>query len=199
MPRIRTFLAVEIDDGIRRAATALQATLAQSGAAVKWVDPASMHVTLQFLGEVDDRDLPAICRTVAKVTKMEPPFTLRVAGVGAFPTPRRPKVVWAGLTDGAAELQRLFAALEQPLIDLGVYRREERGYTPHLTLGRTKSEADGNTLAAVLPKHLAWQGGHTAVEEVVVFSSELRRDGPEYTPLGRAPLLGLRPAGDPSE
>ncbi|MFO0847043.1 MAG: RNA 2',3'-cyclic phosphodiesterase [Gemmataceae bacterium] len=199
MPRIRTFLAVEIDDGIRRSAAALQAALAQSGAAVKWVDPASMHVTLQFLGEVDDRDLPALCRAVAKVTKGLPPFALRAAGVGAFPTPRRPKVVWAGITDGATELQHLFAALEPPLIDLGLYRREERGYTPHLTLGRTKSEADGAALAAVLPKHLAWQGGHTAVEEVVIFSSELRRDGPEYTPLGRAALQGLRPAGDVTE
>lgn len=108
-------------------------------------------------------------------------------------------MVWAGITDGATELQHLFAALEPPLIDLGLYRREERGYTPHLTLGRTKSEADGTALAAVLPKHLAWQGGHTAVEEVVVFSSELRRDGPEYTPLGRAALQGLRPAADVTE
>lgn len=199
MPRIRTFLAVEIDDGIRRSAAALQAALAQSGAAVKWVAPEAMHVTLQFIGEVDDRDLPALCRAVAKVAKGLPPFALRVAGVGAFPTPRRPKVVWAGITDGATELQHLFAALEPPLIDLGLYRREERGYTPHLTLGRTKSEADGTALAAVLPKHLAWQGGHTAVEEVVVFSSELRRDGPEYTPLGRAALQGLRPAADVTE
>jgi 2'-5' RNA ligase len=199
MPRTRTFLAVEIDAGIRRAAAGLQAALAQTGAAVKWVAAESMHVTLQFLGEVDDRDLPAICRTVASTARRHPPFTLRAAGVAAFPNARRPKVVWAGITDGAVELQALFAALEEPLLELGVYRREERAYTPHLTLGRVKGEADGHALAAVLPKHLAWQGGHCLVEEVVVFSSELRRDGPEYTPVGRAPLAGLRPAAEPSE
>ena len=143
MARTRTFIAVEIGADIRASAVALQEALAKTGAEVKWVEPESMHVTLLFLGEVDDRELHQVCRAVKDVAAGEPPFPLRVSGVGAFPTPRRPKILWAGITDGADELQRLYDKLEAKLLDLGCYRKEERGYTPHLTLGRVKSEADG--------------------------------------------------------
>jgi 2'-5' RNA ligase len=190
MARVRTFIGVEVGGDIRDAAAALQQALAATGAAVNWTPPGNFHLTLLFLGEVDARDLPAVCRIVADAAAAEPPFTVRVSGVGAFPTARRPKVLWAGVTDGAAELIRLHDALEPPLLDLGCYRREERAYTPHLTLGRVKSDADGAKLAPALPKHLAWSGGQTTVAEIVLFSSELRRDGPEYTALGRGALRG---------
>ena len=152
--------------------------------------PENMHVTLLFLGEVDDRELHAVCRAVKGAAAGEPPFPLRVSGVGAFPTPRRPKILWAGITDGAESLQRLNAALEGPMLELGCYRKEERGYTPHLTLGRVKGDSDSLALASELPKRLAWDGGRAQVDEVLVFSSELERDGPTYTVIGRAPLAG---------
>jgi 2'-5' RNA ligase len=194
MARVRTFIAVEVGDAIRSSAVALQQALAETGAEVNWVPPENIHVTLLFLGEVDERELAAVCRAVADAAAGEPPFALRVSGVGAFPTPRRPKIVWAGLADGAAELVRLHDRLEQRLLDLGCYRKEDRPYTPHLTLGRVKSEADGQALAPGLPKYANWAGGQTAVDEVVLFASELRRDGPTYTPLGRGKLTGRRDA-----
>jgi 2'-5' RNA ligase len=195
MARVRTFIAVEVGPSVRAAAVALQQALAKSGAEVKWVEPTNLHITLLFLGEVDEREVHTVCRAVDGAVRGEPPFAVRVCGVGAFPTPRRPKTVWAGITDGAEELTRLYDLLERPLIELGCYRREERGYTPHLTLGRVKAEADGNTLAAELPKHRTWDGGPVPVDEVVVFASELRRDGPVYTPLGRSKLRGRPPVG----
>lgn len=196
MARVRTFLAVDIDPGVRAHAVALQRALGKSGADVKWVAPEQMHVTLNFLGDADDRDIPAVCRAVAEVAAAEPPFRLGVSGVGAFPTPRRPKTIWAGITDGAENLRRLYAALEPKLLALGVYRKEERGYTPHLTLGRVKADADSHALAADLSKHAGWEGGDTAIEEVVVYSSELRREGPEYAVLGRGVLKGRRRVTD---
>src|SRR5215471_16910115 len=101
MPRTRTFIAVEIGEAICDNAVALQESLAKTGASVKWVTPESMHVTLLFLGEVDDRELHAVCRAVQEIAAREPPFPLRVSGVGAFPNTRRPKILWAGITDGA--------------------------------------------------------------------------------------------------
>jgi 2'-5' RNA ligase len=188
--RTRTFIGIDIGDGIRSGAVALQEALAKTGADVNWASAESMHVTLLFLGEVDDRELHAVCRAVKEAAAGEPPFPLRVSGVGAFPNARRPKVLWAGVTEGADELQRLYLALEAKMLELGCYRKEERGYTPHLTLGRVKGDADGFALAAELPKRAAWDGGRTAVEEVLVFSSELGRDGPVYTVIGRATLGG---------
>jgi 2'-5' RNA ligase len=203
MARARTFLAVELDPAVRQAATALQAALTKSVAGVRWADPSTFHVTLQFLGEVDDRELHTVCRVADGVVRRLPPFALGLGGVGAFPNPRRPKVLWAGVTIGADELQRLFAELEDGLLAAGAYRRENRAYTPHLTLGRVTDDG-GADLAGVLPKFQTWAGGQTAVGEVVVFTSQLRRDGPEYTPVGRATLRGrpeaaLRPSTDPAE
>ena len=190
MPRTRTFIAVETSADIRANAVALQESLAKTGAEVKWTTSETMHITLLFLGEVDDRELHSICRAVKDVAATEPAFPLRVSGVGAFPTPRRPKILWAGITEGAEELKCLYEKLEGKLFDLGCYRKEERGYTPHLTLGRAKSEADGFALASALPKLIDWDGGRTVVEEVLVFGSVLQKGGPEHTVLGRGELAG---------
>lgn len=190
MARLKLFTGVDVGGGIRGKAAAVQQKLADSGATVNWVAADNFHVTLNFLGEVDDRDLHGICRAVADVAKAVAPFRLAVGGLGAFPTPRRPKVVWAALTDGLDVLQQVYTACEPKLIALGVYRREERGYTPHLTLGRVKDEADGNRIAAELPKYADWAGGDTLVQELLLYSSDLRRDGPVYSVIGRAALTG---------
>jgi 2'-5' RNA ligase len=190
MGKTRTFIGVGISDAIRTNTVALQKELAKTGAGVKWVESENLHVTLLFLGEVDDRELHSVCKEVKAAAATEPPFTLRVSGVGAFPTPRRPKILWTGITDGAEALQRLYSVLGERMLELGCYRTEERGYTPHLTLGRAKSDADAFALASELQKRLAWDGGSTTVEEVLVFSSQLNRDGPVYTVIGRAPLTG---------
>lgn len=188
MGRTRTFIGVDIGDAIRASTAALLKQLTKAAPDVKWATPESMHVTLLFLGEVDDRELHTVCKAVKAAAAGEPPFSLRVSGLGAFPTPRRPKVLWAGISDGVEPLQRLHAALEERMLDLGCYRKEERGYTPHLTLGRVTGETDAFTVAAEIPKRESWQGGRFAVEEVLVYSSENERGGPVYTVIGRAPL-----------
>jgi len=147
MSRVRTFVAVEVGDEIRKNAVALQQRLAKANPDVRWATPDTMHVTLLFLGEVDEREVVDVCRVVRAVAGREPPFPLRVSGVGAFPNVRRPKTVWAGITDGTEPLQRLYGLIEEKLLDLGCYRKEERAYTPHLTLGRVKADG-GHALAA---------------------------------------------------
>jgi len=188
MARTRIFLAVDLDAVLRRQVVALQRTLADSGADVKWVEPDNLHVTLLFLGEVDDRDLAGVCRVVAKVCSQTPSFYASLGGIGAFPTLRRPKTLWAGLSDGAAELVALHAALAPPILAVGDFRQEERAYTPHLTLGRVNGDDAEATLAVELPKHLSWKGGRASIDEVVIYASELRKTGPAYTVMGRAEL-----------
>jgi RNA 2',3'-cyclic 3'-phosphodiesterase len=190
MAKTRTFIGIDISGDTRDAATDLQEALAKTGARVKWVEPENMHVTLLFLGDIDDRELVAVCRAVKEVAAREAPFSLSVSGLGAFPNLRRPKVLWVGIKDGTEPLHRLNAALEERMLDLNVYRQEEHGYTPHLTLGRVSDAGSGTTAAGEMQKHLAWDGGRTAVGEVVVYSSEMERSGPVYRVLGRAPLTG---------
>lgn len=189
MPRTRTFLGVAVSDDTRRRCSTLQQELA-AVADVKWVEPQNLHVTLLFLGELDDRDLVEVCKVATTAARREPPFVLRVSGLGAFPTPRRPKVLWGGIVEGADSLLRLHAATAAPLIESGIYRKEDRDYTPHLTFGRANADEDSTRLALELPRRVNWDGGTTAVEEVLVFSSELRRAGPEYAVLARSRLNG---------
>jgi 2'-5' RNA ligase len=190
MARLRTFIAVAIDKAIRDHAVILQEALGRSGADVKWVEPENIHVTLLFLGEVEDRTIPAVCRVVAEVAAGLAPFEMSVEAVGCFPSPRRPKTLWVGVGEGRQELVALHDALEPPLLELGCYRREERQYTPHITLGRVRGPAGTDELATALARRADWHGGQVRVREVLVMSSELRPEGPSYTVLGRGKLGG---------
>jgi RNA 2',3'-cyclic 3'-phosphodiesterase len=188
MARVRTFIAVGLDKSVRDRVLALQEALAGTGAEVKWVEPENLHVTLLFLGEVDDRDLPAVCRVAAECAGRQAPFTMSVEHAGCFPNPRRPRTLWVGAGQGTQELVALHDALEPPLLELGCYRREERQYTPHVTLGRVKGDRSTDPLTQALTKNAKWQGGATEVREVLVLSSELTSQGPVYTVLSRAKL-----------
>jgi 2'-5' RNA ligase len=188
MARIRTFIAVDLGKTIRDRAVALQEQLARAGTEVKWVEPENIHVTLLFLGEVQDREVPRVCQIAADGARAQPVFLLSVEGVGCFPNPRRPRVVWVGVGAGAQPLCALHDALEGPLQELG-YRREERRYTPHVTLGRVKSDRPTDRLGAELGAHAGWKGGETTVRELLVMSSQLTPRGPVYTVLSR-PRLG---------
>jgi 2'-5' RNA ligase len=188
MSRIRTFIAVDIDKPVRDRLIALQESLARTDTEIKWVEPKSIHLTLLFLGEVDDRELISVCRAVSKVCAEIPPFVLGVESVGCFPNARRPRILWAGIGEGAEEATALHDALEIPLLELRCYRREDRPYTPHVTLGRVQSDSVTAKLSEKIAKSTTWQGGQTTVREVLVMSSEMMRDGPTYSVMSRAKL-----------
>jgi RNA 2',3'-cyclic 3'-phosphodiesterase len=152
------------------------------------VEPENLHVTLLFLGEVEMTTVPKICEVVARATGEHATFPMTIEHAGCFPNPRRPRVLWAGVGQGAQEIITLHDALEGPLLELGCYRREGRKYTPHVTLGRVKGERHGGDLSAVLAKYADWKGGETSVSEIHVMGSELTPDGPVYTVLSRARL-----------
>ena len=190
MSRLRTFLAVALDKAVRDRAVVLQGTLARGGAEVKWVEPENLHITLLFLGEVADKEVPAVCKAVAAVAAGHAPFAMSVEGVRCFGPPRRPRTLWVGVGEGTQELVALHDALEPPLLELGCYRREARPFTPHLTLGRVRGERGGDDLTKALARQAGWKGGSVPVRDVHVMSSELRPDGPEYTVLSRARLGG---------
>jgi 2'-5' RNA ligase len=188
MARVRTFIALDPGKAIRDRIVALQETLARTAAEVKWVEPDNLHVTLLFLGEVDMLDVPPLCQAVADAAQNQPAFAMTVETVGCFPNARRPRILWVGVGEGTQEVVALHDALEPPLLALGCYRREERQYTPHITLGRVKSDRPTDKLTTALSRHADWQGGETTVREVHVMGSELTPQGPVYTVLSRAKL-----------
>lgn len=188
MKPTRTFIAVDPGPKVVEKLVALQGRLADTGAEVSWVEPANLHVTLLFLGEVDQRELLPVCRAVAAVCKNHEGFTLKFDTVGAFPTPRRPRILWAGISEGADALIALHADLEPPLLELGCYRREDRPFAPHVTLGRVKADGGSDDLVKSLARQANWRGPETAIREVLVMGSVLTREGPRYSVLSTVKL-----------
>ena len=192
MPRHRLFIALEIDDETRQTLTTLQFDLSRQfpDIEVKWVEPENLHLTLIFLGDVDSRELHAITKIMKTIGQDEPPFSMSVQGLGAFPSQRRPKILWMGVDDGSETVSRLHESLSEPLIELGCYRAESRGYTPHLTLGRIQADSDNSVFSSVFGEHKNRTAGTLIVPQLTLFTSELRRDGPEYSVIEQVPLLG---------
>jgi 2'-5' RNA ligase len=185
--RIRTFIAVEVSRAIRVRLVSLQEELAQAAPDAKWVNAQDLHITLKFLGDVDDPDTYSVCKTVQQIAAEAPAFDIVVAGAGGFPNGHRPRVIWAGVRDGARELIAIHQALDRELASQG-YAREGRPFTPHLTLARIRRTSSNPRLAAVLRDQAAWEGGRMSVTELQVMASFLSPDGPQYSVLGRAPL-----------
>lgn len=188
MARVRTFIAVDLSKGTKGKVKALQEEFALKAPGVKWVTPDNFHLTLLFLGEVEKKEVVAICRTVQKRARKHSAFGLDVEGLGAFPNLRRPKILWAGVTEGIEELKALHDDIEEALLELNQYRREDRAYTPHLTLGRLSAEDRAEDWEPILAAHESWRGGSSTINEVLIMSSDMKRDGPEYSIIGRAAL-----------
>lgn len=188
--RIRTFIALALEAPIRRRIGKLQAELSEADSDIKWTEPNNLHVTMLFLGEVDARELVDVCKAVRGIAQKREAFSLEVAGIGCFPNTRRPRTIWVGIGEGRDEVVRLHHELEDALIKLGAYRREDREFTPHITLGRTRNGEVAPALAAILPGQADWNAGRQTVAEIHVMGSELKPEGPEYTVVSREKLRG---------
>ena len=155
MPRLRTFIAVELSPRVITRAGDLIDHLRVAAAEVNWVRPQQMHLTLKFLGDVPDTETPDVCRVVSDVAASFEPFEITCRCAGAFPNLKSPKTLWIGIEDGANELKKLQAALDDALkAELG-FAKEPRGFHPHLTIGRVKRELPGSTgeLTQLLENH----------------------------------------------
>jgi 2'-5' RNA ligase len=190
MQRIRTFTAVEVWPEIRERARWLVGRIKDTTAKVTWVKPDQMHLTMNFLGDVEMNEIPAVCNAVNEAVGPFAPFDVEMAGVGVFPSYENPRTIWLGVGDGSDQLVALHSALETSLGELG-FRIEARRFRPHLTLGRVRSLPKGaGQLAGLLKQHAEFEAGPMMVSEVTIMSSELGRDGPTYEHLGHGELSG---------
>lgn len=190
MARLRTFIALDVGRSVRDHAVLLQRQLTKIHPDVNWVAPDNLHITLLFLGELSDTEIHTVCRSTARASKKRAPFPISIAEVGAFPNLRRPKILWVGVQEGAERVRELFTDIETLLFEQGLYRKEERQYHPHMTLGRIRHEQAGQALAPELQKLGDWKAGDSEITRVTIYASELRREGPEYSVIGHADLGG---------
>jgi 2'-5' RNA ligase len=186
---IRTFIAVAVSQQVRQAAVNLVSRLQLSASAddVKWVAAENLHWTLQFLGNVDEREIPTVCDAVSTAVAELEPFDLEARGAGAFPSADRPRTLWIGAGQGDRAMTVLHSAIERRLKKRG-FRGEERRFVPHITIGRAGRKGRPQSLAVELSDFADYEGGMMLVDEVAVYASQLGPGGPTYEILGRAPL-----------
>ncbi len=171
-----------MSDELRQAAEQVQEELKRTAAGVKWVEPKNLHVTLKFLGETHESQVPAITDVMRRAAMSQPPFRIVVRGAGAFPSARRPRVIWLGVSEGFESLSAIAERIEDGLAKLG-FEREERPFRAHITIGRLRTPRRIEPLTAELDLMGARECGGMTCESIVLMRSELSRSGPTYTAL----------------
>jgi len=182
---IRAFLAIRPSDAVVESLLEVQSALGETGADVRWVSRDTLHLTLHFLGDVREAEMPEIERGLRESLVDVPPFEVECRGLGVFPNQKRPRVVWVGL-DGAG-LTRLAETIETVLSPLG-FPPEEHEFAPHITLGRVRSARGTENLLRFLKTGGDRSFGSSSIGEVTLYRSQLRPEGSVYTPLVSFPL-----------
>jgi 2'-5' RNA ligase len=189
MNKIRSFIAIEIPERIKKDVSEIQEKLKRTGSDVGWTRSEGIHLTLKFLGEVGEGKLVEIQKAIEKATEGFLSFRLEVGGIGIFPNPRSPRVLWIGIKDEGNTLKTLQEAIEQETERVG-FEKEDRAFTPHLTLGRVRSRKNCDALIRALEEFDKIELGYLNVEEVSLMKSELRPKGAVYTQIWKVSLTG---------
>jgi len=182
----RLFIAVALPEAARQVLAAVQRELAGSGADVKWSRPENTHLTLKFLGDTPQAEVPDLSAALDEAARAGRPCVARLGHVGAFPDVRRPRVLWVGLDEPTGELVALQKRVEQATAYLA--DADPRGWAAHLTLGRMRSGRGVQRLSELLQGYRLASAVEIPVREVVLIRSVLSRAGPAYTPLHRAAI-----------
>jgi 2'-5' RNA ligase len=185
MPRLFTGIPLSAELRQRLAKTAKE--LAQFSANTAWVGAEKMHITMRFLGEVSEMLIPQIEEAIRQTAQAHPPFPLEVCGLGAFPNPKRVRVLWAGLTIGKPEALALFNTLEKELAKAG-FAKETRPFSAHITLGRVRFPKHNVELERKLAESAEIAFGKETAERLVLFKSTLQPRGSIYEELFSAEL-----------
>ncbi len=187
MKVIRTFVAVLLDEDLRREIARVQAELRKLAPDMRWVKPDCFHITLQFLGDVPEEGMAQVAAAVKDAAAGIEPFEMTVSGLGVFPNIRRARTVWAGVSDGADQLTELAKRVEEALAQAG-FKGDEKRFVPHIAICRARERGAPACLAEAIDKTSADKLGVARVGEVAVMASELTSAGPVYTVLHSLPL-----------
>lgn len=200
----RLFIALAMPSEVREQLADLTTRL-QKGAQFTscrpaWVDPASIHLTLAFLGTKALADVPTMGDTLRRITARYGPLRFQVRRLGVFPSWRQPKVLWVGARERTHQLLGLRKDIEMVMVRFG-YEPDPRPFHPHLTLARFKSAKGVAMLEPIVAAHQAFDVPSFPIEAVTLFRSVLHGTGAVHTPLEWAPLTGEPPVREtpPSE
>lgn len=188
----RVFVAADIGDAMRREAQRVISGLstkleqAKEPPKVAWVKPAALHVTIRFLGEVEEAEVERLQQLIAPPIPIAP-FEVTWRGIGAFPSKRQPRALWLGVINGAAQLAAIEAEVSARIAGAAL-QLDDRALLPHLTLGRIKMPGKGIDWPKIL-QACELRNVTSRIDRVILYRSKLSQYGPNYTELVSAPLV----------
>ncbi|MBS7623293.1 RNA 2',3'-cyclic phosphodiesterase [Candidatus Bathyarchaeota archaeon] len=178
MAKIRSFVAVDVEDhGLRQRFAEFQKGLLEAGADLKLVAPENMHLTLRFLGEIEEGEIHRVIDVMSTLSIQ--PFAIRFIGAGAFPSLNRINAVWVGIRDGSEELTEIVDELEPRLRTIGI-PPDRKGFSPHLTIARVKTGRNKDRIAELIRRLSDRDFGSLRVESIRLKKSVLTPSGPRY-------------------
>lgn len=179
--KIRLFFAVDMSEAVREHVVGLQEKLrAQLGRAFRWSAPENLHLTTNFIGEVEPEALATLEAIASQAVAGTSAFFLRVRGCGAFPSEQKARVVWAGIEGSVEPLRELQERLHGKLVRAG-FPQDERAFHPHVTLGRARRRAPVRGVASCLAALATEDMGEFRVDRLRLYKSERHSDGFHYT------------------
>lgn len=184
---VRAFVAVLLGQDLQHKIALVQEEFIKISPEVKWVSEENFHVTLKFLGNVEEHLLGDISEALIEALGDVEPFDIEIGSVGAFPSKGRPKTVWVDVTSGGSELKNLAERVDKALETVG-FPCEDRPFRSHITIGRVKDDRGARKLSNALRDAQIGMIGTIRVDAVALMKSELRRVGPIYTMLSETPL-----------
>ena len=183
---MRAFIAIEISEELKGALERIESHLKYAGADIKWAKPDSIHLTLKFLGDITEEQRKEISGKLDEISKSVQPFDVTLKDIGAFPKIEHPRVIWVGLDNGAAQSVEIASRVEAALSTLG-FAKEDRAFSPHLTIGRVRSSHNVDKLKEKIPGAASdiLSSGEIVhrVASIVLFQSTLTPHGSIYTKL----------------
>lgn len=181
---MRSFIAIELTEPIRSSLKELQQDFIRCGTDVRWVKPGNIHLTLKFLGEIEDKNIRDIVKKIDIACRKYMVFRIEISGTGVFPNTRAPRVLWVGVDDEGA-LVGLQGEIEKGISSLG-YKTENRKFVPHITLGRFRSSYGKAGLIKEVESRKSGRFGSMEVRSVCLMRSDLGLSGARYTKIAEA-------------
>ncbi|RMG58651.1 MAG: RNA 2',3'-cyclic phosphodiesterase [Deltaproteobacteria bacterium] len=183
---MRAFLGIPLPEEVREEISAQVERLFSRLRGVKWVEKENYHITLKFLGEVEEETAALLLKEVSTRASTFPPFSVDLSGFGAFPTLRSPRVIWVGIKSGGDLVGKLHEVIEEVAESRG-FPREAKKFHPHVTVGRVKRPGGGGL---VLEKEDSLPFGRVRVDRFHLYRSTLTKAGPIYDIIGSVFLEG---------
>jgi RNA 2',3'-cyclic 3'-phosphodiesterase len=175
---IRSFIAVDVDPNVIASISRVIADLTPIIPAMRWVPATNFHLTIKFLGDIQENSVYPIAAVLEEKLRLFPRFSINAKGLGVFPDLRRPRILWVGLT--ASPLLNLAARVESALQPLG-FLAEKRPFTPHLTIGRWRQfDRPPQALSEAWARWRDFEFGDSTIDKVVLYQSVLRPAGATY-------------------